>query len=101
MNKKFTSKMSQAFSLVELLVVIAVIAIIAGIAIPQIMGTRDAALGARTAAQNEEITRFINNVNAVGATNATGAASSNNLTGTFSTMINGTNVSFTLGNQTP
>ena len=72
MNKTFKSKFAQAFSLVELLVVIAVIAIIAGIAIPQIVGTREAAVEARDAAQLEEQTRFFNNVMAAGAVDADG-----------------------------
>jgi prepilin-type N-terminal cleavage/methylation domain-containing protein len=38
------SKFNSAFSLVELLVVIAVIAVIAAIAIPNIAGTREAAI---------------------------------------------------------
>jgi len=41
------SKFNSAFSLVELLVVIAVIAVIAAIAIPNITGTRDAAIAAQ------------------------------------------------------
>lgn len=97
MNKLRNSKLAQAgFSLVELLVVIAVIAIIAGIAIPQITGARDAAINATAAADNEEITRFINNVNAVGATNGSGAASTSNLTGVFTATVGTNTVQFQL-----
>lgn len=46
-TKSLKSKLNAAFSLVELLVVIAVIAVIAGIAIPNIIGTREAAVAAQ------------------------------------------------------
>ena len=80
------SKISSAFSLVELLVVIAVIAVIAAIAIPNITGTREA-----TDYDAASVERFITQVNAVGATNGSGPAASNNLTGVFSATV-GTNV---------
>ena len=64
------SKFNSAFSLVELLVVIAVIAVIAAIAIPNITGARDAAVIARDAANLEEQTRFLANIQAAGNTNA-------------------------------
>jgi type IV pilus assembly protein PilA len=67
------SKFNSAFSLVELLVVIAVIAVIAAIAIPNITGARDAAVAARTAANAEEVNRFLSNVNGAGCTNADGS----------------------------
>lgn len=66
MNPSVRPDTNRAFSLVELLVVIAVIAIIAGIGIPQIMGIRDAAAEARRAAIAEERDRFIGNVRALG-----------------------------------
>jgi len=47
MKTPIKSKLNQAFSLVELLVVIAVIAIIAAIAIPNIVGIREGASGAQ------------------------------------------------------
>jgi type IV pilus assembly protein PilA len=65
------AKFNSAFSLVELLVVIAVIAVIAAIAIPNITGARDAAVAARDAANTEEQTRFLANIQAAGNTNAT------------------------------
>lgn len=101
MKTKTTSlkaKLNSAFSLVELLVVIAVIAVIAAIAIPNIVGTRDAAVNAKTAANREEQTRFINNVNAVGATNSSGnAATTNNVTNgaSFSALVGTNTVTFT------
>jgi type IV pilus assembly protein PilA len=64
------AKFNAAFSLVELLVVIAVIAVIAAIAIPNITGARDAAVTARDAANLEEQTRFLANIQAAGNTNA-------------------------------
>ena len=85
------SKFNSAFSLVELLVVIAVIAVIAAIAIPNITGAREAAVAAQTEYNADSAARFIDQVNAVGATNANGAASTNNLTGVFSATV-GTNV---------
>lgn len=91
MNKVFKTKLAQAFSLVELLVVIAVIAIIAGIAIPQIMGTREAATNAAAAARTEERTRFVNNViGAGGPTNLTPGGLTNNQT-IYVTNVAGTN----------
>ena len=92
--KKYTtlkSKINSAFSLVELLVVIAVIAVIAAIAIPNITGTREAAVAAQEDYNAASVERFITQVNAVGATNGTGPAASNNLTGVFSATV-GTNV---------
>ncbi|MGA0094872.1 MAG: prepilin-type N-terminal cleavage/methylation domain-containing protein [Chthoniobacterales bacterium] len=65
------SKFNSAFSLVELLVVIAVIAVIAAIAIPNITGAREAAEAARDAANLEEQTRFLANIQGAGNTNAT------------------------------
>jgi len=70
------SKFSSAFSLVELLVVIAVIAVIAAIAIPNITGTREAAVAAQEGYNADAQARFITQVNAVGATNASGEAAS-------------------------
>jgi type IV pilus assembly protein PilA len=64
------SKFNAAFSLVELLVVIAVIAVIAAIAIPNIVGTREAAVAARDAANVEEANRFLSNIQGAGNTNA-------------------------------
>lgn len=81
MKTKTTSvkaKLNSAFSLVELLVVIAVIAVIAAIAIPNITGTREAAVNARDAANNNERTRFLANIQAMGNTNAVLADITNN-----------------------
>ena len=92
--KKHTTlkaKINSAFSLVELLVVIAVIAVIAAIAIPNITGVREAAVDAQEDYNADSVQRFITQVNAVGATNGTGPAASNNLTGVFSATV-GTNV---------
>lgn len=69
-TKSLKSKLNAAFSLVELLVVIAVIAVIAGIAIPNIAGTREAAITARDAARLEEQQRFLANIQGAGNTNA-------------------------------
>ena len=66
MNPSVRLGTTWAFSLAELLVVIAVIAIIAGIGMPQIMGIRDAATEARRAAIAEERARFVANVRALG-----------------------------------
>jgi type IV pilus assembly protein PilA len=92
--KKHTTlkaKFNSAFSLVELLVVIAVIAVIAAIAIPNITGAREAAVASKDAYNADSAERFITQVNAVGATNSNGAASTNNLSGVFSATV-GTNV---------
>jgi type II secretory pathway pseudopilin PulG len=51
-----------------------VIAVIAAIAIPNITGARQAAETARTDYNADAQARFITQVNAVGATNATGQA---------------------------
>ncbi|MBE2179322.1 MAG: prepilin-type N-terminal cleavage/methylation domain-containing protein [Chthoniobacterales bacterium] len=67
MNPSVRLATTRAFSLVELLVVIAVIAIIAGIGIPQLIGIRDSAREARRAAIQEERERFVANVKALGA----------------------------------
>ncbi len=72
MKTSIKSKLNKAFSLVELLVVIAVIAVIAAIAIPNITGTREAAVNARDAANLNEQTRFLANITAMGATNVIG-----------------------------
>lgn len=77
-TKSLKSKLNAAFSLVELLVVIAVIAVIAGIAIPNIAGTRDAAVAARDAARTEEQTRFLANITGAGYTNSTNPATITN-----------------------
>ena len=81
------SKFNSAFSLVELLVVIAVIAVIAAIAIPNITGARDAAVNAKNDYNTDSKTRFLNQVNALGA-NAT-----------LTNIVNG--YSFTNTNTTP
>ncbi len=91
MNKLRNSKLAQAgFSLVELLVVIAVIAIIAGIAIPQIVGTRDAAVSARDAARLEERTRFVNNVAGAGGPTLVAANLTNGQTVTVTNVAGNT-----------
>jgi type IV pilus assembly protein PilA len=85
------SKINSAFSLVELLVVIAVIAVIAAIAIPNITGAREEAGASKDAYNADSAERFITQVNAAGATNDSGPASSTNLSGVFSATV-GTNV---------
>ena len=72
MKKQLHTKLAQGFSLVELLVVIAVIAVIAAIAIPSIQGTREAAVNAKDRANTNEATRFLANIQAMGATNVIG-----------------------------
>ena len=102
-NTTLKAKFNSAFSLVELLVVIAVIAVIAAIAIPNITGVREAAVGAQTKYNNESGTNFINQVKALGLTNATGGspttiADLTNASGAavqFIGTVNGTNVSMT------
>ena len=64
------SKFSSAFSLVELLVVIAVIAVIAAIAIPNLVGIRESAEGARAEVTAETVDRLL----ASAATAKTGSA---------------------------
>jgi type IV pilus assembly protein PilA len=68
--KTLKAKINSAFSLVELLVVIAVIAVIAAIAIPNIVGTREAAVAARDAANIEEAQRFLANIRGAGNSDA-------------------------------
>jgi prepilin-type N-terminal cleavage/methylation domain-containing protein len=60
------SKFNSAFSLVELLVVIAVIAVIAAIAIPNIAGTRDAAIAAQESYDTAQIDQMRNQLQALG-----------------------------------
>jgi type IV pilus assembly protein PilA len=62
------SKINSAFSLVELLVVIAVIAVIAAIAIPNIAGTRDAAVAAQQNYDQATVDRIVGQARAAGAT---------------------------------
>lgn len=78
------SKFNSAFSLVELLVVIAVIAVIAAIAIPNIAGTRDAAVAAQASYDTNQFIQMSNQLAALGRpgvaladlTNATGVTAS-------------------------
>jgi prepilin-type N-terminal cleavage/methylation domain-containing protein len=65
------SKFNAAFSLVELLVVIAVIAVIAAIAIPNIAGTRDAALAAQASYDTNQFIQMSNQLAALGQPGAT------------------------------
>ncbi len=69
MKKHITlkSKINSAFSLVELLVVIAVIAVIAAIAIPNIAGTRDAAVEAQASYDQATVDRIVAQARAAGA----------------------------------
>lgn len=67
MKTNIKTKLNQAFSLVELLVVIAVIAVIAAIAIPNITGVREAAVQSQTTYNSNAVTRFLDMVNAQGA----------------------------------
>jgi type IV pilus assembly protein PilA len=90
------SKFNAAFSLVELLVVIAVIAVIAAIAIPNITGARDAAVAAQEDYNEASVLRFINTVNAAGATlDGAAATDANYNTGTFSVEVGGETIEFT------
>ena len=70
MKKHITlkSKINSAFSLVELLVVIAVIAVIAAIAIPNIAGTRQAAVDAQEDYDQATVDRLLGQALAAGAT---------------------------------
>ncbi len=72
MKTHIKTKLNQAFSLVELLVVIAVIAVIAAIAIPNITGVREAAVQAQGTYNTNAAERFLNMVNAQGANAAIG-----------------------------
>ena len=85
------SKFNSAFSLVELLVVIAVIAVIAAIAIPNIAGTRDAALAAQTSYDTAQFNQMSNQLTALGYTNTISAATlSNGVTVTITNSDNTT-----------
>lgn len=64
------TKLNKAFSLIELLVVIAVIAVIAAIAIPNLIGTRDAAVDAQDAYEQAAVDRFNAQLRAMGDPNA-------------------------------
>ncbi len=68
MKNTLTTKFNQAFSLIELLVVIAVIAVIAAIAIPNIVGTRDAAVAAQQDYDQATVDRIVAQARAAGAT---------------------------------
>lgn len=76
---------------------IAVIAIIAGIAIPQILGARDAAIASRAASRDEERARFVANVRGFGGPNINPATLSNGQTVTVTNVLGtGTNeITFT------
>lgn len=67
MKHKLTS--ARGFSLVELLVVIAVIAVIAAIAIPNITGTREAAINAQGKMDTNNAVSILQNAQATGASN--------------------------------
>lgn len=84
MKNPIKTKLNQAFSLVELLVVIAVIAVIAAIAIPNITGTREAAEGARDNYNQAAVDRVVSQARAAGA-------DSNNI----STLLSAGTVTFT------
>ena len=90
MKTSIKSKLNQAFSLVELLVVIAVIAVIAAIAIPNITGVREAAVGARESYNTNEFIRMSNQLTALGYTGS--LANLTNGTGITVTQTNGTNI---------
>jgi prepilin-type N-terminal cleavage/methylation domain-containing protein len=66
-TKNLKAKINSAFSLVELLVVIAVIAVIAAIAIPNLVGIRESAEGARAEVTAETLDRLVESVVNVGA----------------------------------
>jgi prepilin-type N-terminal cleavage/methylation domain-containing protein len=70
MKNPIKSKLNQAFSLVELLVVIAVIAVIAAIAIPNISGTREAAQAAQASYDQATVDRIVAQARAAGASDA-------------------------------
>ena len=84
MKTNIKTKLNQAFSLVELLVVIAVIAVIAAIAIPNITGTRDAAVAAQQSADLASFKTMSNQLTALGYTGSiTTATLSNGITNTI------------------
>ena len=90
MKKHITlkAKINSALSLVELLVVIAVIAVIAAIAIPNIAGTREAAVAAQETYDQATIDRMASQVVALrGGTAPTLAELQTGVT-----VTNGTNV---------
>jgi type IV pilus assembly protein PilA len=89
------SKFNAAFSLVELLVVIAVIAVIAAIAIPNITGTREAAVAAQQDYDAAAIERVVANAAAAGATEAEIQALRDN--GTVTITVGGQEIVFTTG----
>lgn len=94
MKIKLHPKLSQGFSLVELLVVIAVIAIIASIAIPNI---GDITTGARTATAQrtaQNLASLASSAAALGITNASVAAWVTALSNGVSTNIGGQTVGF-------
>jgi type IV pilus assembly protein PilA len=91
MKNPIKTKLNQAFSLVELLVVIAVIAVIAAIAIPNITGTREAAQAAQASYDQATVDRIVAQARAAGA-------DSNNI----STLLSAGTVTFTpAGLSTP
>jgi prepilin-type N-terminal cleavage/methylation domain-containing protein len=92
------SKFNSAFSLVELLVVIAVIAVIAAIAIPNITGTREAAVAAQQSYDQAALDRAVANAEAAGATPAQIATLRAN--GSVTIQVGGRDIVFTTGADT-
>ena len=87
MKTHIKTKLNQAFSLVELLVVIAVIAVIAAIAIPNITGVREAATAAQTTYDANLLSDMQNKVEALTGTRPDAAALATGVS-----VTNGTNV---------
>lgn len=87
MKNPIKTKLNQAFSLIELLVVIAVIAVIAAIAIPNITGTREAAVAAQEQYNAQALADMQNKVEALTGTRPTQAELETGIS-----ITNGTNV---------
>lgn len=98
-SKTIKSKLAQGFSLVELLVVIAVIAVIAAIAIPNIQGTREAAVEAQTQYNQAARDRTIAQARAAGASTADITALETDGTVTFTPDGLNTPITFTIDDQ--
>ena len=93
------SKFNSAFSLVELLVVIAVMAVIVAIAIPNITRTQQAAGEAQAGYDAATVERLATQANAVGATNSSGESATVaglRAGGVYSATVAGETVTFRL-----
>jgi prepilin-type N-terminal cleavage/methylation domain-containing protein len=93
------SKFNSAFSLVELLVVIAVMAVIVAIAIPNITRTQQAASESSANYDEATVQRLATQANSVGATNSTGedaTVAGLRAGGVYSAVVAGETVTFRL-----